>query len=277
MTDDLTGADGADGPAARRRPRLRPPDYAALASALATALRTAGLPAGPDRSERLAGALTVMHATTIAQLHACALATMVSAPSQIDAFERVFNEMFGARPAGPRRPEVTAPQQNMIVESAERADGPEEEESRAAGQDELPSGLAGLDEALAAGDASERAADPDSGDDDDAGVPAVRRVASMTERLRERDFAQLSPDELARLATLMRELVISVPPRRTRRYRPRRTARGSTCAGPCGRPRGPAGSRCGSPAARCGSGSAGSSCSATSPGPWSLTRGRSCS
>jgi hypothetical protein len=224
MTDGLTGADGADGAAARRRPRLRAPDYAALASALATALRTAGLPAGPDRSERLAGALTVMRATTIAQLHACALATMVSAPSQIDAFERVFNEMFGARPAGPRRPEVTAPQQNMIVESAERADGPEEEESRSAGQDELPSGLAGLDEALAAGDASERAADPDSGDDDDAdaGVPAVRRVASMTERLRERDFAQLSPAELAQLAALMRELVISVPPRRTRRYRPKK-------------------------------------------------------
>jgi uncharacterized protein len=164
----------------------------------------------------------VMGATTIAQLHACALATMVSAPSQIDAFERIFNEMFGARPAGPRQPEVTAPQQNMIVESAERADGPEEEESRAAGQDELPSGLAGLDEALAAGDASERAADPDSGDDADAGVPAVRRVASMTERLRERDFAQLSPAELAQLATLMRELVISVPPRRTRRYRPKK-------------------------------------------------------
>ncbi len=44
----------------------------------------------------------------------------------------------------------------------------------------------------------------------------------MTERLRERDFAQLSPAELAQLATLMRQLVIAVPPRRTRRYRPRK-------------------------------------------------------
>src|SRR5580693_556042 len=115
-----------------------PADYAALAAALATALRTAGLPAGPDRGERLAGALTVMHATTIAQLHACALATMVSGPNQVDTFERVFNEMFGTGAAGPRRPEVTAPQQNMIVESAERADGSEEDESRAADPDELP-------------------------------------------------------------------------------------------------------------------------------------------
>src|ERR1700759_827268 len=129
------------------------PDYAALAAAISTALRSAGLPAGPDRSERLARALTVMRATTIAQLHACALATMVSGPNQIDAFERIFNEMFGAGPPGPRRPEVTAPQQNMVVESAERAESAEEEES-AAGQDQLPPELAGLEEALAAGAAS---------------------------------------------------------------------------------------------------------------------------
>src|ERR1700729_425602 len=198
-----------------------PADYAALAAALATALRTAGLPAGPDRSERLAGALAVMRAATIGQLHACALATMVSGPNQIDAFERVFNEMFGTGPAGPRRPEVTAPQQNMIVESAERADDAAGEESRAADADELPPELAGLGEELAAG-GGEGEGDQDPGDDSEESVPAVRRVASMTERLRERDFAQLSPAELAQLATLMRELVIAVPPRRTRRYRPRK-------------------------------------------------------
>jgi hypothetical protein len=146
----------------------------------------------------------------------------VSAPNQIDAFERVFNEMFGAGPSGPRRPEVTAPQQNMIVESAERADDAEEEQSRAAGQDELPPELAGLDEALAAGDAREGPADPDADDDSDERMPAVQRVASQTERLRERDFAQLTTAELAQLATLMRQLEIAVPPRRTRRYRPKK-------------------------------------------------------
>ena len=80
----------------------RPPDYAALAAVLAEALRSAGLPAGPDRSERLAGALAVMRATTLAELHACALATMVSGPAQVDVFERVFSELFG--PGGPRPP-----------------------------------------------------------------------------------------------------------------------------------------------------------------------------
>lgn len=201
----------------------RSPDYAALAASLATALRTAGLPAGPDRSERLAGALAVMGATTIGQLHACALATMVSTPSQLDAFERVFNEMFGTGAAGPPPPGMTASQQDMVVESAERADGSEEEEARAADRDELPPELAGLDEALFAGGAREQEAEPSADDDaEEDSVPAVRRVASMTERLRERDFAQLTSGELARLATLMRQLVIAVPPRRTRRYRPKK-------------------------------------------------------
>jgi uncharacterized protein len=203
---------------------LRAPDYAALAAALATALRTAGLAAGPDRGERLAGALAVMRATTIAQLHACALATMVSAPNQIDVFERVFGEMFGSRRPGPR-PAVTAPRPNMVVESAERADDAAADAAPAAAPaaaGELSPELAGLDEALSAGEAREREPDQDSEDGSEEGRPVVRRVASMTERLRERDFAQLSPAELARLATLMRELVIAVPPRRTRRYRPKK-------------------------------------------------------
>jgi uncharacterized protein len=196
-------------------------DYALLAAMLAAALRSTGLPAGPDRSERLAGALSVMRARTIGQLHACALATMVSAPNQADTFERVFNEMFGSGPAGSRRPEVTAPQQNMIVESAERADG-EDASADAVSADELPPELAGLDDILSDGMGREGEAEPDEDAEPGDGMPAVRRVASRTERLRERDFAQLSPSELAQLATLMRELVIAVPPRRTRRYRPKK-------------------------------------------------------
>jgi uncharacterized protein len=204
--------------------RLPSADYAALAAVLAVALRAAGLPAGPDRSGRLAGALTVMRATTLAELHACALATMVSGPAQVDVFERVFNELFGTGgPGGPRRPEVVAPQANMVVESAERADESDGSDPSSGVGDELPEGLPGLDEALAGADATESGSDPDADPDaEDQGRPAVRRVASMTERLRERDFAQLSSSELAQLATLMRQLVIAVPPRRTRRYRPRK-------------------------------------------------------
>ena len=146
---------------------------------------------------------------------------MVSGPNQIDAFERVFNEMFGAGPAGPRRPEVTAPQQNMIVESAERADDRRRTSrgrpARTSCRPTWPGSTRRSPRAAGSGRATRIPATTPT-----SGVPAVRRVASMTERLRERDFAQLSPAELAQLATLMRELVIAVPPRRTRRYRPKK-------------------------------------------------------
>ena len=92
-------------------------DVATLAAALGVALRSAGLPAGPQRCERLARAVTVMDASTIAELHACALATMVSDPSQVETFERIFAEMFAAAPPGGRG--VTAPQRGMTMEPAD--------------------------------------------------------------------------------------------------------------------------------------------------------------
>jgi uncharacterized protein with von Willebrand factor type A (vWA) domain len=109
MTDGVAVAvDGRVTPAAE-------PDVAALSAVLGAALRTAGLPAGPDRCERLAGALTVMRASTIAELHACALATIVSDPSQIDTFERVFAELFGVGAPG-RLAQPNQPQPGMTIE-----------------------------------------------------------------------------------------------------------------------------------------------------------------
>ncbi len=77
---------------------------------------TAGLPVGPDRCERLARAMTVMGATTVAELRACALATLVSDPGQMSTFDRVFAALFGGpspfpdqvTPAGPafQRPDA---------------------------------------------------------------------------------------------------------------------------------------------------------------------------
>jgi uncharacterized protein len=190
-------------------------DYAALAAVLGVALRAAEIPAGPDRCERLGRALTVMRAATLAELHACALATMVADPAQIEAFERVFAELFYSAP-GARQPAVMAPQPGMEID--EDSARPADESSRADGSD-APSLQRPAEVPLG------QAADPDSGsgdDDDRPEVPAVRRVASATERLRGRDFNSLSPDELRQLSALMRDLVIAVPPRRTRRYRPRK-------------------------------------------------------
>ena len=83
MTETLLAEAGAE------------PDVAAMATGFGIALHDAGLPVGPDRCERLARAVTVMGATTVAELRACALATMVSDPGQMPTFDRVFAAVFG--------------------------------------------------------------------------------------------------------------------------------------------------------------------------------------
>ncbi len=180
------------------------PDIASLAAGLGTALHTAGLPVGPDRCERLARAVTVMNARSVAELHACALATLVSDPSQVGTFERVFARLFGTPPP------FTNP-----VEAAESAFQRAEENgaSPAAQTRSDPGGWS------AGAQVTETGTSAGTGDDELSDALAVRRVASAAERLRSRDFTQLSAAELRELVLLMREMTLSVPPRRTRRYR----------------------------------------------------------
>jgi uncharacterized protein with von Willebrand factor type A (vWA) domain len=180
-----------------------------MATGLGIALHTAGLPVGPDRCERLARAVTVMGATSVAELRACALATMVSDPAQMPTFDRVFAALFG----GPSPFRNQVPPTGPAFQRAE-ADGRPQPAQAPEGQVD-PSQLSGWH----VSDAVPAAAD---GDEPLAEGPALRRVASATERLRGRDFTELSPGELRQLVTLMREMTLAIPPRRTRRYRPAR-------------------------------------------------------
>ncbi len=183
------------------------PDVAAMATGLGIALHTAGLPVGPDRCERMARAVTVMGATSLADLRACALATMVSDPGQMATFDRVFAAIFGGpspfrNPSLPIQPPFPRPGDDR---------GPSSDGSSAADPDGLTSGLQMIEAGLPSGD---------DGDDEDLPEgPALQRVASATERLRGRDFTELSPAELRQLISLMRELDLAIPPRRTRRFR----------------------------------------------------------
>jgi uncharacterized protein len=179
---------------------------AVLAAGLGTALHAAGLPVGPDRCERLARAVTVMNATSIAELRVCALATLVSDPSQVTTFERVFSLLFG----GPD-PFGDLPLPSM-------ADAQHHEESSGAPATQTSSGPDGWSGAMQVTDTGVDAP-PASPDEPLADAPAVHRVASAAERLRGRDFAELSAPELRELVALMREMTLAVPPRRTRRYR----------------------------------------------------------
>jgi len=177
-----------------------------MATGFGIALHNAGLPVGPDRCERLARAVTVMGATTVAELRACALATMVSDPSQMSTFDRVFAAVFGG--PSPFR-DVGLPAAAPAYQRAESDGGPQPAAQSQPSPGGVPSGLRVTD------------AVPAAADDDEPLLEgsAVRRVASAAERLRGRDFTELSPAELRQLVTLMRELTLAVPPRRTRRYR----------------------------------------------------------
>jgi uncharacterized protein len=179
-----------------------------MATGLGIALHTAGLPVGPDRCERLARAVTVMGATSLADLRACALATMVSDPGQMATFDRVFAAIFGGPSPFRNLPPLPTPQ-SFRRPDADR--GPSPDGSSSADLDDLTSGLQMIE------------GGPPSGDDGDGEDlpegPALRRVASATEQLRGRDFTELSPAELRQLISLMRELNLAIPPRRTRRFR----------------------------------------------------------
>jgi uncharacterized protein len=181
------------------------PDIGATAAAFGVALHTAGLPVGPDRCERLARALTVMNASSLADFRACALATMVSSPSQLPTFDRVFTAIFGGRsPFGVQLPGVPSPSPRSDADDSPASGG-----SSGAEPGSLTSGRQFAEAGLRSGDDR----------DDLPEGQALRQLASAAEQLRSRDFTELSPSELHQLVSLMRELTLAIPPRRTRRYR----------------------------------------------------------
>jgi len=157
-----------------------------LAAAFTAALHDAGLPMGADRAARFAGAVAVLAPSTTRELRHCALATLVSDPDQVPTFDTVFRAVFEspAIPAGQR--------------------GQAGDPSRA-----LAGAAAGMSTTDGSGGAAGRQAR-------EANVPAL---ASTVERLATRDFAELSADELARLAELMRAITLSTPVRPSRRRR----------------------------------------------------------
>jgi uncharacterized protein with von Willebrand factor type A (vWA) domain len=165
------------------------PDTVDLADAVArfgAVLRAEGVPVGPDRCARFAQAVTVVGPSTVAELYWCALATLVSDPAQLPAFDSVFDRVFRGfvDPAGQRGQD---PGVGSVATSASGGTPSVDTRSRGA-----------------------------TGEQRDVDVPAL---ASTGERLSTRDFAALTTEELALLADLMRELVLRTPLRRSRRQR----------------------------------------------------------
>ncbi|GIJ69110.1 vWA domain-containing protein [Virgisporangium ochraceum] len=170
------------------------PDLAAVAAEFGAMLRAAGLPVGPDRCARFARAVTVVRPATVDRLRWCARATLAAGPDQLEVLDRVFDAVFdgwfdSASDRGDPRNRTTVP----------------EDPGRPA-----PGG---------AGAPSTTGGRPSAGGAADPGASTVEgpSVATAVERLAGRDFADLSPAELATLVDAMRRLRIATPPRRSRR------------------------------------------------------------
>jgi uncharacterized protein with von Willebrand factor type A (vWA) domain len=181
-------------------------DLAAVAAGFARRLREAGVAASPERSVRFAAAVGLALPRTLTELYWLARVTLVDDPGQLAAFDQEFRSLFGSpgqvTDVADRRGDLRAPEV-----PAQRRPGAKtlpHVASAAAGADRPSPAPAGppLDQGR-------------EGPDQRNG--RLRMTASAEERLRHKDFAAYTPDELAALRRLVAALRFAAPSRRTRR------------------------------------------------------------
>ncbi len=94
-----------------------------LAVAFTRRLRDAGLPVAPDRGAWFASALTVTQPVARRSLYWTARAVLVSDPTQVRAFDRVFREVFGSSGDVTEEPGAPIPPDELVPGAAGAADG----------------------------------------------------------------------------------------------------------------------------------------------------------
>jgi uncharacterized protein with von Willebrand factor type A (vWA) domain len=183
-----------------------PIDLPAFASAFGRAIHDAGIATSPERSSRFAHALSLSPPGSRRRLYWTARAVFVSGHEQLAIFDRVFSSIFdGIADPADARGDPNAPP----LHGAEAGSRPPRVRSSPL---DLPA--AGL-----APPGSELRDSPSEDRLDEALRDLPIAAASSEERLAERDFGELEPDELRALRGLMRELALAPPSRRIRRSR----------------------------------------------------------
>lgn len=176
-----------------------PPDLAAVAAGLGSLLRQAGVPASPERAGRFAASVTLARPATVDGLYWLARVTLVDDREQLGAFDAVFAAVFGgmtdvAADRGDTAASSLPPQ--VRPGSPVR---PRQQPPRAASDVPAPTPATG---------------EPRDDQDRDG---RVLMTASVEERLRRKDFAHYTPEELALLRRLVEDLRVVAPVRRARR------------------------------------------------------------
>ena len=164
------------------RPEQLSASPAALSTALALALRQAGVAVVPGQVQRLAAALPAIRWERRDELYWAARVTLVNAADDLPTFDAVFDALLAGTPSS-------------------------------AGLDH--------DDPTTATTSGPPAVPDDGLDDSEASRQTTLTAMSAEERLGERDFAGLTDDELADLRDLVDRIRLRTPVRRTRRTRPR--------------------------------------------------------
>jgi uncharacterized protein with von Willebrand factor type A (vWA) domain len=182
-------------------------DLAAVAAGFAGRLREVGVAASPERSVRFAAAVGLAQPRRLSELYWLARVTLVDDPGQLAAFDQEFSRLFGGpgqvadvadRRGDPRAPEAPAQRRPGAQALPPRAPG--------APRTDLPL------PAPAAAPLDQRAEGQGERNGD-----RLQMTASAEERLRHKDFAAYTPEELATLRRLVAAMRVSAPHRRTRR------------------------------------------------------------
>jgi len=170
-------------------------------------LRQRGLPVGTGRILTFARAVAAIGLTDRGSLYWAGRATMIGRKEDFAAYDEAFAEWYaGLITQGELRVELRLP--NL---GAERTVDPGEQ------PDDLEVTVSGVA-------AQWRSAGDDEPEDDDE--TSIRIVASGVEVLREKSFPDLTEEERARVAAMIRRLAVTVPVERTRRTKP--ATKGST-------------------------------------------------
>lgn len=167
-------------------------DVATLVALLSDRLRSAGVAVSPDQTMRLATLVDLGVTRTLDELYWCARVSLVRTAADVPVFDAVFARVFRGSADGSRDTAAAplAPQADRTVLTR----GPGRQRAGARFE----------------------AADGRDSEHDGRPVPTL---ASREERLTSVDFAELSPDELAVLAPLLRMLAVQTPLRVSRRRR----------------------------------------------------------
>ena len=185
-------------PAARR---LEEVDLAEVAARFSRLLHDAGVPVTPERAGRFADVVALAAPATLPELYWLARVTLVAERAHIEVLDRVFAQVFGG-----------------LVDPADFRGDTASPPPATAGRRARPPVPAAPGRPGALPQPGATVADPG----DEPGPPGPDRealiaVLSPDERLRHRDFADLTSEELARLRDMSGRMALAPPPRRTRR------------------------------------------------------------